>query len=147
MIRDILVEDVVETGVQVKTWREAVQCVGDLLKKKGKVEDTFIESMITTVEELGPYMILVPGIAFFHGSPQSGVHVVCLSLVTFKEDVIFTDFDQQHIQCAFGFGAVDADSHMKMLMQVAALLQDEEFLTLVRNHGTKEDIMSKIQQY
>lgn len=147
MIKEILTEKMIETEVETTTWREAVHQVGKLLVDSHKVEETFIQSMIKTVEELGPYMILLPGVAFFHGAPSSGVHEVCLSLVTFKEDVVFTDFDQQHIQCAFGFGAQDSDSHMQMLMKVAALLQDEEFLELARNHGSKEAIIKKVQQY
>lgn len=147
MIKEILTEEMIQTEVEATTWREAVKVVGKILVEHNKVEETFIQSMIETVEQLGPYMILLPGVAFFHGAPSSGVHEVCLSLVTFKEDVVFTDFDQQHIQCAFGFGAIDSDSHMQMLMKVAALLQDEEFIELVRNHGSKAEIMEKVQQY
>lgn len=147
MIRDILTEQMIKTEVEAATWVDAVHAVGSILKTNGKVEETFVESMINVVKELGPYMILLPGIAFFHGSPQKGVHEVCLSFVTFKEDVVFTDFDEQRIQCAFGFGAIDADSHMSMLQQVAKLFQDEEFLKLARNHGSKEAILKKIQEY
>jgi len=147
MISDYLTEAMVEVEVEAATWREAVQAVGQLLVKQGKVERSFVRSMEDTVDTLGPYMILLPGVAFFHGSPQSGVHEVCLSFVTFKEDVVFTEFDHQRIQCAFGFGAVDADSHMRMLSQIVALFQDEEFLYLARNHGSKAEIMKKIQQY
>lgn len=75
---------------------------------------------------------------FLHGPPHSSVHSMS-SFVTFKEDVVFTDFDNQHIKCAFGFGAVDAGSHMQMMVKMAALLQDEEFLELARNHGTKRN--------
>ncbi|MEG0959405.1 MAG: PTS sugar transporter subunit IIA [Erysipelotrichaceae bacterium] len=147
MIRDVLSSDFVKTEVNCSTWQDAVKEVGNILKEHGKVEESFIQSMIDTVNELGPYMILLPGLALFHGSPQAGVHEACLSFITFKEDVVFTEFDQQHIQCAFGFGAVDSDSHMGMLMQVAQLLQDEEFIELVRNHGSKEEIMRRIKLY
>lgn len=147
MIKDLLTSDMIKTEVEASSWRDGVNIVGSILQEHGKIEAGFIQSMISTVEQLGPYMILVPGIAFFHGHPDSGVHEVCLSFVTFKEDVVFTDFEQQHIQCAFGFGAVDANSHMEVLMQVAALFQDEEFLQLVRNHGSQADIIRKIQEY
>lgn len=147
MIRDFLTEDMIKTEVSVSSWREAVYVVGNLLKRKGLVQDSFIKSMILTIEDLGPYVILLPGIAFFHGSPQSGVHQVGLSFATFKEDVVFTDFEQQHIQCAFGFGAVDANSHMQILMQITKLLQDDEFIDLARNHGSKAKILEKIQSY
>ena len=46
----------------------------------------------------------------FSAGPPHSVHEVCLSFVTFRKNVVFTDFDNQHIKCAFGFGAVDAGS-------------------------------------
>lgn len=147
MICDLLNDELVQTDVDAVTWRDAVYSVGKLLKQQGKIEDSFIDSMLSTVEKLGPYMILLPGVAFFHGAPQSGVHETCLSFVTFKEDVVFTDFENQHIQCAFGFGAVDAGSHMQMMVKMAALFQDEEFLELARNHGSKQKLMKKFSQY
>lgn len=93
MLKDLLTQDMIETEVVATSWREAIHVVGRLLKQKGFVQDAYIRSMISTVEDLGPYMILLPGIAFFHGSPQSGVHQIGLSLATFKNDVIFTDFN------------------------------------------------------
>ena len=34
-----------------------------------------------------------------------------------------------------------------MMVKMAALLQDEEFLELARNHGTKKELMKKFSQY
>lgn len=147
MIRDILTEENVETDVEAKTWREAVNICGKILLNSEKIDESFIKSMIETVEEFGPYMILLPEIAFFHGKPSAGVKEVCLSLITLKDEVIFDDFENQGIKCAFGFGAVDSDSHINTLVNVTQLLQDEEFLNLIRNNGSKKEIMKKINQY
>lgn len=147
MIRDVLREELVNVEIEASTWRDVVRHGGYLLVKEGKIDMPFIDSMIETVEELGPYMILLPDVAFFHGKPSSSVKEACLSFVTLKNDVYFDDFDNQRIKCAFAFGAVDSESHMQMLMSVASLLQDQEFINLVCEHGSKEKIMKKIQQY
>lgn len=146
-MKEILNERVVRTEVACSGWRDCVRACGGLLEAEGGIEPGFTDSMIRTVEELGPYMILLPKVAFFHGRPSADVHRVCLSLVTLKDSVFFTEFDNQEICCAFGFAAVDADSHVEMLGQVAKLLQDAEFVSLVTGHGSKEAIMQKIKQY
>lgn len=61
--------------------------------------------------------------------------------------VTFDDFENQEIRCAFGFGAIDGDSHMKMLQEIVMLLQDHEFIELITNNGSKAAIMKKIDQY
>lgn len=147
MIKDTLKEELVLTNVACKTWREAIQISGKLLLDAGKIKEPFIASMEKVVEELGPYMILLPKVCFFHGQPGENVNEPCLSLVVFKESVYFDDFENQEIRCAFAFGAIDSDSHMQMLMKVAQLLQNQEFISLITNNGTKDEILEIIQKY
>jgi mannitol/fructose-specific phosphotransferase system IIA component (Ntr-type) len=147
MLKDILTIDSIETDVAASSWQEAIEAVGNILVKNGKVEKSFIHSMIGVVEEFGPYMILVPQVAFFHGRPGPEVHEACLSLITLRSPVYFTEFDDQMITCAFGFGAIDSDSHINMLMSVSTLLQDEKFIDLIRNNGSRESILEIIQNY
>lgn len=147
MIKEILTENVILTEADVSDWQEAATCCGNLLVKADKVKAEFVKTMIDVINEYGPYMILVPGVAFFHGTPGENVKEPCLSLVTFKHKIVFDDFEHQEIDCAFGFGATDKDSHMTMIMSLAALLQDAEFIELIRNHGTKEAILSMLEKY
>lgn len=147
MIRETLTKELVLTNVECKTWRECVEEAGNLLLKNNKIKKEFIPSMIKVVEELGPYMILLPKVCFFHGPPGDNVNEACLSLIVLKDSVYFNDFDNQEIKCAFAFGATDSDSHMQMLMNVAALLQDEEFIYLITNNGDKDKILKIIQKY
>ena len=147
MIKDYLQKELVETNVECKTWREAAKKTGKLLLKENKIEPEFIESMIQVVEEFGPYMILLPKVCFFHGQPGENVKEPCLSLSVLKDPVYFDDFDHQEIKCAFAFGAIDSDSHMAMLMAVTKILQDEKFIHLITNNGSKEEIMKIIEEY
>ena len=147
MIKDYLVEKFVKTDVEVKEWREAARIAGDLLVQGDKVKVEFIDSMIQVVEKFGPYMILVPKVCFFHGEPGEMVKEPCLSLVVFKEPIYFDDFDNQQINCCFAFGATDKDSHMEMIMNVAQILQNEEFIEAITGNKPKEEIMAIIKNY
>jgi len=147
MLKDILTDDVIETDVTADDWREAVAACGGLLVKADKVKPEFITSMIEVVEKFGPYMILVPEVAFFHGEPGENVHEPCLSLITLKEPVYFKEFAGQKISCAFGFGAIDNQSHLEMLKAISVLLQDEEFIALITRNGSKTAIREKIEKY
>lgn len=144
-MKELLDEKRVRVEVEARGWREAVEAAGSLLVKEGLIETGFIASMIRTVEEMGPYMLLMPDVAFFHGPPGDQVKEACLSLITLKEPVYFHEFDGQRIVCAFAFGAKDASSHLEMLQQVAKLLQDEAFVRLIRGHGSKQEILDHIR--
>lgn len=147
MIKDTLTKERVLTNAQCKTWREAVNEAGTLLLNNQKIKQEFIPSMIQVVEELGPYMILLPKVCFFHGPPGENVLEPCLSLVVFENSIYFDDYDNQEIKCAFAFGAIDSESHMDMLKNVAYLLQNQKFVELITNNGSKEEILEIIQNY
>lgn len=147
MIRDILKEELVKVETEVSCWQDCVKVGGNLLVEANKIESEFIQSMIDVVNELGPYMILLPEVALFHGKPSEAVKEVCLSFVTFNQDIYFSEFDNQRIKCCFCLGAVDSDSHMKMLASLVPLLQDEKFIELATSHGTKNEIMEIIKNY
>ena len=147
MLKDILTEDLIKTDVTVTDWRAAATVCGELLVQAAKVKAEFITSMIKVVEKFGPYMILVPEVVFFHGEPGKNVNEPCLSMITLKEPVYFSEYDNQKISCAFGFGATDNISHLDILKGISALLQDEEFITLITRNGTKAAIRAKIENY
>lgn len=143
-MKRILENEYIRTDVEANSWREAVQMAGDILVQLKECDQEFIYQMVKTVENLGPYMILLPDVALFHAPPGEYVHKACLSFVTFKNPVYFTDFENQRIKCAFALGAVDPESHMEMLQQVAMLLQDKTFLQIATNNGTKKDLLMSI---
>lgn len=147
MIEKLLNEDMIQTGIDVKSWQEAARYAGSILKNNGLVEEAFIESMINTVNKYGPYVVLIPQVAFFHGEPSPNVHKLCMSLVTFKDPVYFKEFNNEEIRCAFAFGAVDKESHLNILMEVAKLFQDIEFVDLIVGGGSKEDILDKLNNF
>lgn len=147
MIKNYLTEENVKTNVEVSCWQEAATFTGNMLVESGKVNSEFVKSIVEVVNKYGPYMILVPKVCFFHGEPGPNVKEPCLALSVFKNPVYFKEFDNQQINCSFAFGAVDKDSHMEMIMNVAKILQDEEFIQMITNNASKQEIMKKISNY
>lgn len=137
--------NLLKTNVSVNSWREAVNLAGSLLQKEGYINGDYIDSMIETIEELGPYMILLPKVAFFHGRPSKAVNKVGLSLIVLNESVFFEEFENQEIKAAFAFCAKDQDSHLEILKEFSNLLQNEKLVNLLINNGSKEEILQTIE--
>lgn len=138
-------EKLIDVDVEVETWQESAKVVGNLLLKEKLIDEKYIDSMINSVEKFGPYMILAPKVCFFHGEPGDMVNEPCLSLITLKNEIRFSEFDNEPIKSAFAFGARDSDSHLDMIKKIAELLADTEFIKLITNNGTKEDILKRIE--
>jgi len=146
MIDKLLTEDKIAINIECDNWREVVSECGKLLVQAEDVDEPFVDSMIDVVEEFGPYMILAPEVAFFHGRPSESVHRVCISLVTLAKPVVFEEYKKETIRCAFAFGAMDSESHINVLKGVAGLLQDNDFLNLIRGNGEINKILDAINR-
>lgn len=76
MLTDILTKDVVRLDVEgLTTPEEVIHFSGQLLVNSGKVKETYIEKMEEAFHDMGPYMVMAPGIAMPHANHRE----MCLS--------------------------------------------------------------------
>ena len=72
VIHSILTEKTVDVKAEVQDWEEAVRAAGELLYDNGDVEACYIDNMINIVKEVGPYIVLLKGVALAHARPEQG---------------------------------------------------------------------------
>lgn len=143
LLQKYITEKTFLTDVECNNWEEVVQAAADLLIKDGAIEPEYVDAVKDAIHEFGSYMVLLDDIAFFHGRPCSAVHRLAMGLVTLKSPVYLLE---KRIKAAFLFAAVDNNSHMELLQEFGEALQDEMFLKLLRENGTKEEILNKINE-
>lgn len=143
MLKDLLVEETIQLQVDAEDWKDSVKKGGGLLEEAGKIDRTYTNAMISSVEELGPYIVIAPGIAMPHASSKDGVHEVGLSLMTLTEPVNFGHPENDPVDIVLCLAATDHTSHLNALKDLMAFLNDPSFIDLLKN-GTKEEILNKI---
>ncbi|HXF68864.1 MAG TPA: PTS sugar transporter subunit IIA [Thermoflexus sp.] len=106
---------------RTSSWQEAVQISGELLAADGLVAPSYVERMIRTCEELGPYIAIAPGVAIPHARPEDGAHAFGLSLVIVQEGVRFGSHNDP-VYLLIAFATPDRSAHIDFLRQLAELL-------------------------
>ena len=81
--------------------------------------------MIATVEQLGPYIVIAPGIALAHSRPSPAVRRAGISLVTLAEPVEFGHRQNDPVSLVVGLAAPDDEGHVTALATLAEFLSDE----------------------
>jgi len=142
MLQDVLTEDVIALDVEAKDWEEAVRASGRLLVRKGVVEERYVESMVRTVRELGPYIVIAPGIAMPHARPEDGAKQIGLSVVRLKKPVAFGHETNDPVDVVIALAAVDKVSHLEILAQLSSILGSEEKVSKLREARSRDEIMS-----
>lgn len=126
----------VALGIKVKNWEEAIQASGDLLLETGAVTEDYIEQMITSVKENGPYIVIGPGIAMAHARPSEAVREDAISLAVLDEAVPFGSEQNDPVDLVFSFSATGSDSHLKMIERLSHVLIDEDKVEQLRQAKT-----------
>ena len=95
-------------------------------------EPKYIEAMIRFIEELGPYIVIAPGLALPHARPEAGVKQTWFSLLTLKEPVEFGNEFNDPVYVVFCMAAKNKDEHIEALRQVATLCSEKEYFEKIK---------------
>lgn len=123
-------------------WRQAVRLAGAGLAASGRTTAEYTEAMIATIEELGPYVVIAPGLAMPHARPNDSVLETGMSLVTLAEPVSFGHAKNDPVRVVFGLAALDHDKHLELLSEFAAKFSQPEFVNTLLTSSTEGEIRS-----
>lgn len=146
MLKDSLDTRAVSLGNEVKDWRGAIEASGRLLVDSEAAEEEYIPAMIRTTEELGPYVVIAPGVAIPHARPENGAKRVGLSLAVLSEPVEFGSKENDPVDLVFGFTTTDSDSHLELIQALANFIEKEENCQALRDAETVEEILEIIER-
>ena len=132
-----------KVGVRTETWVEAITVAGELLVDAGHVKPSYVHSMIRVVEELGPYIVLIDGVALAHAAPGDEVMANSIALAVLEESVDFGS--GKLVKAVFAMAAKDHDSHIEALGALAELLSDEQNRNTLLNGGNTAQIEHLLQ--
>jgi mannitol/fructose-specific phosphotransferase system IIA component (Ntr-type) len=128
--------------VSVDGWEEAVRIAGRMLHQCGAVEERYIEAMVETTKELGPYIVIAPGIAIPHARPEDGALEVCFVALQLEPPVEFGNPDNDPVHLVIGFSSPEASAHVQSLATLARAIGREGFLEDASKAKKPEDLIS-----
>jgi ascorbate PTS system EIIA or EIIAB component len=121
----ILPDSGIIIGAPASDWRDAIRWAGRALVASGVATDSYTDEMIATVESLGPYIVIAPGIALAHSRPSPSVLRSGLCLVRLANSVEFGNADNDPVTLVVGLAATDANGHIESLATLADFLADD----------------------
>lgn len=125
MLSDYFNRDVIAINVDAENAVEAIKITGQLLVDAHKVAPVYVENMIAVYKDLGPYIVIAPGIALPHSKPCNDVYETCISFCKLKTPIKFNHPDNDPVQFLFGLGGRNEHDHLEMLKELSAFLMDK----------------------
>ena len=147
-LTDLLKAELIQQVDSVSDWQDAVRLAAQPLLAHGYIEESYIQAMIESINETGPYIVLAPKVAVPHASPDSGVHQLGISLLQVKKPVDFSEEgdDDKQVQLIFVLAAVDSTAHLRALQELALILDDEEAIDSLIAASDPREILAIIEK-
>lgn len=137
-----ITHELIDLDVSAETAEDAIRKAGQLLVQTGKVEPNYVEAMIKGYQDVGPYIVLAPGIAIPHARPEHGVKEQCISVIRLEKEVVFGHPSNDPVKLVCSIGGVDSTSHIGMLQALASILGNKEKLQVLLTTNNKEEFLS-----
>ncbi|UXR78319.1 MULTISPECIES: PTS sugar transporter subunit IIA [unclassified Staphylococcus] len=130
---------------RVTNWEEAIRVAAEPLLEYGYFEQSYVDAMINSVHEMGPYIVIAPEIAIAHSRPSEDVHKVGLSLLKLEEHINFSETGR-YATLVFVLSAVDEAAHLDVLRNLAMRLSDTNTVEALMAAQSKEDIKQLLEE-
>lgn len=147
LLQDLLSEDNVSFHYPAETWEDVIRHGGQLMVDAGFTEPTYTEAMIDLVRDMGPYIVLAPGLAMPHARPEMGAKQVGTALVTLEKPIDFGSPENDPVSVAVFLCAPNKEEHIQLLTDIATLFEDEEFLDAAVNFESIEDVQAFLSEH
>lgn len=128
---------------KAENWQEAIRRAGELLLENGDIEEKYIDNMIDSVHELGPYIVLTKGFALAHAAPSEVVKRTGISLTNLEKPVNFGSSNDP-VSVVMCMACVDKQSHIEHLQKLAVKLMEEGMIDKLGRCETDDELYKTI---
>ena len=136
----------IKLNVDASDWRDSMIKSGQLLVDSDYITKDYIDLTIKCVEENGPYILIIPGLALSHSRPDVSVKKTGLSLITLSKPVCF-NCDNDPVDIVLTLAATDDTSHLQKLQSMAEFISDEENIEFIKNAKSAEEVAKAINEF
>jgi mannitol/fructose-specific phosphotransferase system IIA component (Ntr-type) len=138
--------EAIQLQVKAADWEDAVRSAGKILYDQGLCELRYIDAMVQAVHDMGPYMVLAPGMALAHARPEDGMLKPGISIINLTDPVKFGHASNDPVSLIISFGGIDNESHGGMLRTLAIFLMDESKQERLKTACSRQEVLEIIYQ-
>ncbi|MDA5481870.1 PTS sugar transporter subunit IIA [Yersinia intermedia] len=140
----MIVRQAISIDNSARNAEEAIHAAGQALYQSGACSLEYVQAMVASYREFGPYFVIAPGLAMPHARPEQGAIKAQLSLVRLRESVVFGHAENDPVQVLLGLSATSSDQHIQLIQHIVTLLAGEKNLHTLMNSRDPEQLYQLI---
>jgi transcriptional antiterminator len=125
---------------QFNKWEDAIEYAAKPLINDRVILEQYITKMIWAVESLGPYMVILPKIAFVHAGNQDGVLRNGISCLRMSKPILFGNQKATEVQVIFVIASKEKED--MGLLKLVRIIENQNNYHILLNTNDIEAIMA-----
>ena len=147
MLSEVTNESLIRLNIEAVNWKDAIRKSADPLVKNGYATENYVNGMIKTAEESGPYIVISKGVALPHARPELGAKKIGITVTTLKTPINFGNKSNDPVQFIFALCAVDNKSHLKAMSELVNFISDQNFLKSLIKETRPVNVYTLIKKF
>lgn len=144
MLKEIIEKNRYSFHKGFDNWEDAVKASCKPLIDEGVIELEYVDSIIASIKKFGPYIVIAPNICIPHAQEGKGVNETAVCFMRTEEPVHFSDDPEQDARLFFVLASTDNERHMKNLVNMVGLIEDQNVVEKLINSKSIEDLKAII---
>ena len=147
MLSEVTNESLIRLNIEAVNWKDAIRKSANPLVKNGYATENYVNGMIKTTEESGPYIVISKGVALPHARPELGAKKIGITVTTLKTPINFGNKSNDPVQFIFALCAVDNKSHLKAMSELVNFISDQNFLKSLIKETRPVNVYTLIKKF
>lgn len=143
MLKELLTEDRIVLKDSLDNWEDAIKIASEPLLNQKTITDEYVDAMIDSVKEHGPYIVLTDYFALPHARPESGVKDMSMSMLILKEPV---DLLGKPVNIFTVLASIDNSSHIKALASLTEIVGDKDNIEKLKSSKSSKEVIKMINK-
>lgn len=127
MLEQIVTSDIVKLHLEAEDWKDAVRKAAQPLVEEKDISPNYIDGIIRSAEEYGPYFVLAPHVALAHAPIEEGALRLALGVAVLEKPVKFNNKANDPVKYIFTLSSPDSNSHLQAMQELVGLLSTPSF--------------------
>jgi mannitol/fructose-specific phosphotransferase system IIA component (Ntr-type) len=144
-MKELIEFENIKVKAEARDWKEAIDIAGNLLLKGGKIKREYVDNMIKAVIDMGPYIVITPGLALAHAEPSPAVLEDAVSIINLKNPINFGSVNDP-VNVILCLASTDSKSHISILQAVAEKLMIEGMIDRIASCESEQEIYVLINE-
>ncbi|QIL46823.1 PTS sugar transporter subunit IIA [Vagococcus coleopterorum] len=147
MLQSFLEKDLVRfESLSENTWQNAIKVSCQSLEDQGIVDSEYADELIGCVNEFGPYIVIIPGVAMPHSSQGSNhINGTAINLTIFDQEVVFDE--EKKAKVFFTLAAQNPEEHMENISSLSELLMEDGLVDELQKLTNIDEYQALITNY